>query len=222
MPPGSLSPLQVRILRVLAGMSPPWTLTGGGALGGFHLGHRGTRDLDLFWRNRARLEDLPDQVKERLQQDGLEFSVLRSAPSFQRLEVREEPENCLVDLVSEPGSPLLAPERVRVEGSEIAIDSRHEILVNKLCALLGRAEIRDLVDLRELLEHGEDLERGLKDAPSRDGGFSAMMLAWVLKGLPVAALARSAHMGEERIEPLVTFRDALIRRLTEESPPWSG
>ena len=108
-------------------MSPPWTLTGGGALGGFHLAHRGARDLHLFWRNRARLEDLPDQVKERLQQAGLDFSVLRSAPSFQRLEIREQAENCLLDLVSEPGPPLLAPERVRVEGDEIAIDSRHEI-----------------------------------------------------------------------------------------------
>jgi len=141
-PQGSLSPLQVRILRDLAGMSPPWTLTGGGALAGFHTGHRTTRDLDLFWRNRARLEDLPEQVKERLLEDGLEVSVTQSSPSFQRLNVAHGSETCLVDLVSEPGPPLAPPERVSCGGEEIAIDSRHEILVNKLCALLGRAEIR--------------------------------------------------------------------------------
>ncbi len=43
-----LRPLQRRILKVLAGVTPVWTLSGGGALAGVHLGHRETRDLDLF------------------------------------------------------------------------------------------------------------------------------------------------------------------------------
>lgn len=43
-----LSPLQWRILRALAVEDPPWSLTGGGALVGFHLHHRETRALDLF------------------------------------------------------------------------------------------------------------------------------------------------------------------------------
>jgi hypothetical protein len=34
------SELQWRILRVLADLDPPWVLTGGGALAGFHLKHR--------------------------------------------------------------------------------------------------------------------------------------------------------------------------------------
>ena len=53
----ALSPLQVRILEALADLDPPWTLTGGGALVGFHLKHRTTRDLDLFLHGRAMLED---------------------------------------------------------------------------------------------------------------------------------------------------------------------
>jgi hypothetical protein len=36
-----------------AGLQPPWTLTGGGALAGFHTKHRETRDLDLFVLTRA-------------------------------------------------------------------------------------------------------------------------------------------------------------------------
>jgi len=46
---GRLSSLQRRVLKLLAGLSPPWTLSGGGALVGFYVGHRETRDLDLFW-----------------------------------------------------------------------------------------------------------------------------------------------------------------------------
>jgi hypothetical protein len=53
-----LTPFQHRILGLLAGIIPRWTLTGGGALAGVHLGHRETRDLDLFWRSRAELGTL--------------------------------------------------------------------------------------------------------------------------------------------------------------------
>jgi hypothetical protein len=39
---GNLTPLQWRSLEILGGLEPPWTLTGGGALVGFHLQHRVT------------------------------------------------------------------------------------------------------------------------------------------------------------------------------------
>ncbi len=53
-----LSSLQWRILEVLAGLEPPWTLTGGAALVGIHLKHRTTKDLDLFFRQVGRLDAL--------------------------------------------------------------------------------------------------------------------------------------------------------------------
>jgi hypothetical protein len=52
------SSLQRRILTILASQQPRWTLTGGAALVGFHLGHRETRDLDLFRHGLARLPAL--------------------------------------------------------------------------------------------------------------------------------------------------------------------
>jgi hypothetical protein len=49
MPASRLTGLQERILRVLGQRVAGWRLAGGGALVGFYLGHRSTRDLDLFW-----------------------------------------------------------------------------------------------------------------------------------------------------------------------------
>lgn len=74
---GRLSPLQQRILKVLAGHDLGWVLTGGGALAGFHLQHRETRDLDLFWRGRRELAELPREVEARLQAAGLTVEVLQ-------------------------------------------------------------------------------------------------------------------------------------------------
>ena len=84
----------------------------------------------------------------------------------------------------------------------IHVDTPHEILINKLCALLSRGETRDLVDVDALLTAGGDLERALADASRKDGGFSALTLAWVLQSLDTAADAE-----------LESLRDALIERL---------
>ena len=54
MPSSRLTPLQERVLGLLAAIRPRWTL-GGGALAGVHLGHRTTRDLDLFFHGLSQL-----------------------------------------------------------------------------------------------------------------------------------------------------------------------
>ena len=127
-----LTPLQRRILRVLAEMTPRWTLTGGGALAGVHLGHRETRDLDLFWRNRAELGELVANALAVLRADGLDTQVLRTAPAFGELRVSDATDTCIVDLVAEPFAALAPPEQAVIEGAAIAVDSRHELLANKL------------------------------------------------------------------------------------------
>jgi hypothetical protein len=78
---GRLSALQERLLVVLAGVDPPWTLSGGGALAGFHSAHRETRDLDLFWQRRRDLGDVVEKVLRRLEDAGLEAEVLPKRPS---------------------------------------------------------------------------------------------------------------------------------------------
>jgi len=42
-----------------------------------------------------------------------------------------------------------------------------------VCALVARSEIRDLVDLRALLDAGCDLEQALADAAIKDRGAAA-------------------------------------------------
>ncbi len=216
---GRLSPLQERILLALSDFDPPWTLTGGGALVGFHTQHRATRDLDLLWRGRSRLEDLSSRIEERLVASGLDVHSVQRAVSFHRFEVREAGQSCILDLVSESAPGLTDPDLGSLSGRTLPIDSRHEILVNKLCALLGRAEVRDLVDVEVLLRTGGDLQRALADAPRKDSGFSAMTLAWLLSGLKTRAMARADGLDDARAEDLERFRLELVDRLTRSSMP---
>lgn len=214
-----LSCLQRRALRVLARLDPPWTLTGGGALVGFHLGHRETRDLDLFWRNRGELGDLVADALGALRSDGLGAQALRIAPAFAELRVTDGTDACIVDLVAEPFAPVEAPVRAEIEGTPIAVDSRRELLASKLATLLERSEVRDLADVKALLEAGGDLEAGLRDAPLKDAGFSSLTLAWVLKSYDPRPAAKALGLSDSRVEELVSFRQWLIDRLTSLAAP---
>ncbi len=213
-----LSPLQRRILKVLAGEEPPWSLTGGGALAGFHLHHRETRDLDLFWHAARELPEV-GQLTRRMEDAGLVVRTLRTMPGFAQLRVSDGHEATIVDLVADPVPVVEQPEEHLVDGTAILVDTPHEVMVNKLCALLSRSEYRDLVDLEALLEAGQVLGTALRHAALKDGGFSSTALAWVLSDMPVRALGLAAGASEAEIARRVSFRDRLTMALVDLSRP---
>jgi hypothetical protein len=113
------------------------------------------------------------------------------------------------------------PEHVVVDGATIAVDSRAEMLAGKLATLLERSEVRDLLDVKALLDAGGDLQAALRDAPKKDAGFSPLALAWVLRGFEPLPAARALGWSREAAESLVAFRDWLIGQLTAGSAPES-
>jgi hypothetical protein len=216
---GRLTLLQQRILARLSSLRPAFTLTGGAALAGVYLGHRATRDVDLFFRGQWQLTTEPADAMSLLHADGLEVESLQAGPSFRRLRVSDGTSTCLVDMVADPVAPVSPPLPFEVGGQAILVDSRHEILVNKLCALLSRSELRDLVDIRALLAAGGSLEAALADAPRKDGGFSSLTVIWLLRDWPVGALARDAGLPEDEVRALEHFhRDLLEILLTRTGP----
>lgn len=116
-----------------------------------------------------------------------------------RIRVDDGVEALPIDLVAEPVASIEPP--LDIDG--IYVDTAHEILVNKLNALLGRWASRDLVDVQALLATGLSLDRALHDAPGKDAGFSPETLAWVLDNLPPGAVP----------EHLRAFRSELVTRL---------
>jgi nucleotidyltransferase AbiEii toxin of type IV toxin-antitoxin system len=202
----TLIPLQERVLIALAGMEPAWTLFGGAALAGFYLGHRTTRDLDLAFRGRRELAEIPREVEARLVDLGLVVERIQSGRTFVRLRVGDGAAIIEVDLVADPTTPVEPPAELR---AGIQVDTARELLAQKLCALLSRTELRDLEDIAALLAAGGDLERGLVDAASRDGGFSPPTLAFVLRSFPVD---RAPEEGRDR-DVLAAVRDRLVEAL---------
>ena len=176
-----LSSLQRAVLEAFFRRERGFFLSGGGALAGFYLGHRETHDLDLFTvepildRGASALREVADEL-------GGTVERLRTSPDFQRWLVRRGEEGVVVDLVREHVPQLHGTKR---NIGAVLVDPPEEILANKLCALLSRAEIRDLVDVMALERAGYRMEAAIAGANRKDGGLTPAQLGWVLGGLEI-------------------------------------
>ncbi len=130
---------------------------------GFYFGHRETRDLDLFTLEND-VENGFRLVNEAAKELNANVEPIQTSPDFRRLLVKRDAEATVVDLVREYVFQI-SPEKPVING--IRARSPEEILANKLCALLSRSEIRDLVDVRELEKAGFDLETALQTAAKK-------------------------------------------------------
>ena len=148
-----------------------------------------------------------------------QVAPIQVAPSFARLEATQAGETVIVDLVASPVTTIDAPQLMDLDGAAVLVDTRREILVNKLCALLGRSELRDLVDVRGLLDAGESLASAAAHAATKDGGFSPLTLAWVLRELPVERLATLLRLSRAEVDALLTFRDGMVAELVTLASP---
>lgn len=200
-----LGPLQREILEAFFERAPEFFLTGGAALAGFHLGHRTTEDLDLFVQA-DRLDEGVAALQGVAAGLGAEVERLRTSPSFRRFLVRRGEEGVVVDLVHDPVSST-AP---KLRFGRIRVDTPQEIFANKLCTLLSRAEIRDLVDVRALERAGFELEDALALAARKDAGLTPGQLAWVLSEVRIGDDARVPGGGDV-VELRAYLADLLAR-----------
>ncbi|NJL29081.1 MAG: nucleotidyl transferase AbiEii/AbiGii toxin family protein [Thermoanaerobaculia bacterium] len=208
-----LDSLQQEVLDAFFEREQRFFLTGGAALAGFHLKHRETKDLDFFTT-----EDCIEQgaaALELVARDlGGSLESLIAAPTFRRYLLRRGSSSVVVELVMD-FAPQIAPSKVLF--GKVRIDPPAEITANKLCTLLSRAEIRDLVDLRALEAAGYSVEDHLPLAAQKDGGLTPGQLAWVLSQIQIGDDARIP--GEVSAAQLREYLADLESRLTKMAFP---
>lgn len=197
-----LTSLQRDFLAAFFGREDRFFLTGGAALAGFHLGHRETHDLDLFTLSDA-LDDGLAITSEIARQWGATLEPIHTSPDFRRLLLRRGSEAVVIDLVRERVAQMI-PEKPVMNG--IRVDPPQEILANKLCTLLERAEIRDLVDVHALEAVGYRIEDALPAAARKDSGLTPAQLSWVLSQI---------ELGDDLTPPGGVSTEELRRYLAE-------
>jgi len=181
-PPSKLTALQREVLDAFFQRERGFFLTGGAALAGFHLGHRMTDDLDLFTPQQAAFDRGRFVLADVAAAVGGTLEVRQDAPGFKRLVLTRGDEGLVIDLVKDVGPQLHAD---KLDRDNILLDPPDEILANKLVALVGRAEERDLVDVMFLERAGYSIEAALSAALAKDGGCTPATLAWLLSEITV-------------------------------------
>lgn len=202
-----LSSLQRDLLEAFFRRESRFFLTGGAALAGFYLGHRDTADLDLFTTGDL-LDDGESALRAAASELGASIENIQTAPEFRRRLVRRGTDSVIVDLVHERAPQ--GGEAKRQFGC-VWVDPPGEILANKLCTLLSRAEPRDLVDVLALERAGFRTEEALPLAGRKDAGLTPGQLGWVLSQITIGNDA--VIPGGASPEELRRFLSDLISRL---------
>lgn len=217
--PDSLNDLQRALLDGLAERAH-FYLSGGAALSAFFLHHRRSLDLDLFVVDAESLDGLEAQLRQLCAERGWLAEELRRYPGFRRYLVREAAEETIVDLVHEPVAQIV-PLGAKPNFARLTVDALDDLVANKLCALLGRGDIKDLVDLYFLTEAGIDVLDYFEAARRKDGGMEATTLAYVLSGMRTDS-ASLLLFEPLPAETLGAFRDRLVERLVHSAWPGNG
>ncbi len=175
---GGLSVFQRHLLTLVFQALPTGTsfaLAGGGALIARGLSHRTTEDLDLFTSEERDVKLSAARVEAALAQHGLNVTVVRAGASFRRMLV-EDPgtnEHSLLDLGWD--ARLEAASETDL-GPTLTV---RELVADKVLALFGRAEPRDLVDLYALSDDFDE-QTMLDLARAKDPGFDVYVFAQML------------------------------------------
>lgn len=197
-----LNNLSMRIVLAAEAASPTVRLVGGTGLA-LLLHHRRSDDLDLFGEVRENMEPVVRAIEAAA---GHVVSRVRSVPGFSRLEVPLDGAVLRVDVASD-ASPRLVRTDTLVD--LIRVESLRDQRANKIAAILGRSELRDLVDLYFIDRAGLPAEEGFADAAVKDAGLDPAWLAWSLDQIDVVPL--SGMCAPLDIGALKTFRDRVRR-----------
>lgn len=170
-----LSALQERVARVVVSLpeADGFALAGGAALVASGVVDRATRDLDFFGASGDDVDRLRPAVERALIAAGLEVSRERETHGFVRLIVTDGDDSTEVDLAADA---RIRPAESGPLGPMLSLE---ELAADKLLALFDRAQARDFLDVRALIERF-GLERMCQLASEKDRGFSRVVLAEML------------------------------------------
>lgn len=211
---GLLTELQTRALEAFFALERGFFLSGGAALAGFHLKHRPTSDLDLFTTSKDAFERARYVLTEVAARCDAKLEVRQDAPGFRRVLLSSASDAVVIDSVSQIGGQV-RPNKDDIDG--VIVDPVEEIFSNKLTTLVGRQEIRDLIDVMCLERRGLRAEDFLADALAKDGGCTPATLAWLLSGWNIHDTIKLP--AGFRVEELIAFKADLTARMETASFP---
>ncbi len=163
-------PLQDKVIASFR--HSPFYLTGGTALSRGYYNHRYSDDLDYFVNDHPDFSRIAEREIEKLRKLFDELNIAIKGENFYR--VFSGSERLKIEMVNDVPSHIGGMIEHPVLG---LIDSKENILANKITALVDRSMPKDIVDIYYLLKDGLSLKKALSDAESKAAGISPLLVA---------------------------------------------
>ncbi len=210
-----LTPLQSDCLKCL--FADEWFrrhfyLTGGTALAAFYLHHRESDDLDFFC-HAVDLKPIPSLLESLGRTLGTKVEAMQKSPGFMRYQVED---TLKLDVVEDTAFRVGIPELI----GSFMVDNLKNIAVNKVCAILGRLDAKDYVDLYFILtrdrSHSWDIFELLELGQKKDTGLEpfvwASLIADVKKLTALPRMLESFSLNEMQ-DFFLELRDKILDRI---------
>ena len=211
-----LTPLKRDFLKAFFQVETTFFLSGGSALGVFYLDHRRSYDLDFFSMQEVHWQALKGQVQKIASSIGSALETLSASPYFQRMRLTRDDETEILDFIIE-FVPQVFPEKNRF--GNIVVDPLIEIGINKICTLVHRSELKDLIDLYFLQRDAEfDIIANWERACTKEGGLEPAMVSYLLTQIDIDEIPHYLEK-ELRINQLRTFVDEFRKKLAMMASP---
>jgi len=212
----ALTPLKREFLKAFFERSDAFFLTGGSALGVFYLQHRLSFDLDFFTTDgNLNWHVLDNEVHAIARSMATGCASVTTSPSFRRYELTRAAEREILDFVIEY-APQVDSQKERI--GKLRVDTLREIMVNKICTLIGRCEVKDVVDLYFLEKRGFRVADHFETAKQKEGGLDPAMLSFILARMPIERVPDYVLEPLE-IEDLRAFVDSLRQLFADMAYP---
>lgn len=141
--------LQDKVLAPIFSAETTFYLTGGTCLNRFYHNRRYSNDLDLFTNENALFRDDVRILLDALTSASLSYAIQVDTRDFVRLFIQDELQLDLInDRVYRYGKSIHSP-------LGIVLDNELNICANKLCAIIGRDDPKDMFDLYTIFKMGK-------------------------------------------------------------------
>lgn len=168
-----LYPLQDKVFPLFN--DTPFYLTGGTALSRGYYNHRFSDDLDYFVNYHTDFQRIAEIQIEKLSKIFKNPEIDHKGEYFYRIFVAEG--KLKIEMINDVPAHVGQKVNHSLLGT---IDSKENILANKLNAVIDRSLPKDIVDIYFLLKDGLSLTQALLDVSSKAAGISPLFVAKTL------------------------------------------
>lgn len=175
--------LQDNVLSVVFSVETGFYLTGGTCLHRFYKEHRYSDDLDFFSNDCQLFRDDVRLIRQALNRAALPLDVLVDSRDFVRLSVADM---LKVDLVNDR---VYRFGRNVCTSANFVLDNIDNIAANKICALLGRDDPKDVFDLYTIFRTPGRNWSTILSAAGKKCVFDMEALRFRLESFPISLIS---------------------------------